>query len=453
MRFSSSLKVGILTLSGLIILLFSVLWVKGRSLSAGERLEIIFKDVNGMRPGSGVQMMGLRIGQVEEIIPVMEEDKSYVKLKFVITQKDITIPKASTFSIQQSGLIGEQFLEITPPKIRTVYVPLVNDSNVLLKDDDVELLLDKKYHNVGVVKDIQIMSTQLVPAMQRSRINTKYAYKVSYIINLPGLMLPDVMTGKIVKDAGKKKLRIATYDGTELPYPHQSSLYTVVEPMRISDFLDLQYKAAESLTETTMKVNEILSEDVILELKDTIKNVKVVTAKASTTMDKAEKLLETSQNDLDVIMVMAQQVTDNFNKIADNVNNVIGDENFKSTLMTTTESVGKLAKNLNNVLDKTDADKMAQDLQIIIRNLSDITTYVDTMTKDEDLKLQLMTTIKDIDKAMCQLSTAMSMFNKMTPDQKTQIENIVSDTAKTTSNLRKFTEKLNKRFLLFRLMF
>ena len=80
MRFSSSFKVGILTLAGLLILLFSVLWVKGRSLSAGERLEIIFKDVNGMRPGSGVQMMGLRVGQVEEIIPVVEEDKSFVKL-------------------------------------------------------------------------------------------------------------------------------------------------------------------------------------------------------------------------------------------------------------------------------------------------------------------------------------------------------------------------------------
>ena len=47
MRFSSSFKVGILTLAGLIILLFSIMWVKGRSLSAGERLEIIFKDVNG----------------------------------------------------------------------------------------------------------------------------------------------------------------------------------------------------------------------------------------------------------------------------------------------------------------------------------------------------------------------------------------------------------------------
>ena len=453
MRFSSSFKVGILTLAGLFILLFSILWVKGRSLSAGERLEIIFKDVNGMRPGSGVQMMGLRVGQVEEIIPVIEEDKTYVKLKFVITEKGIKIPKASTFSIQQSGLIGEQFLEITPPKLQTVYVPVTSDNMVLLKDDAVELMLDKKYHDVGIVKNIQVISNQLVPVLQRSRINTKYAYKINYIINLPGLVTPDIMTGKIVAKDGQKKLRLATFDNTELPYPTQTSPYTVIEPMRISDFLDLQYKAAESLTETTLKVNEILSEDVIVELKDTIKNVKVVTAKASTTMDKAEKLLETSQNDLDKVMKMAEEVTSNFNKVAENVNNVIGDTNFKKTLMTTTDSVGKLAKNLNNILDKTDAQKMADDLQIIMRNLNDITTYVDTMTKDENLKLQLLTTVKDVDKAMNDLSNALSVVNKMTPDQKSQIEQIVSDTACTTENLRKFSEKLNKRFLLFRLMF
>lgn len=453
MRFSSSFKVGILTLAGLIILLFSIMWVKGRSLSAGERLEITFKDVNGMRAGSGVQMMGLRVGQVEEIIPVVEKDETYVKLKFVITEKGLKIPKASTFSIQQSGLIGEQFLEITPPKIRTVYVPLVSDNNILLKEDKVESLLDKQYHDVGLVKDIQVISTQLVPILQRSKINTKYSYKVSYIINMPGLIIPDIMTGKIVIKDGEKKLRISTFDGTELPYPNQTSPYTVIEPMRIADFLDLQYKAAESLTVTTLKVNEILSEDVIVELKDTIKNIKVVTAKASTTMDKAEKLLETSQKDLDEIMEMAEEVTTNFNKISENINNVIGDADFKKTFMTTTESLGKLSDNLNNILDKTDSQKMAEDLQVIMRNLNDITTYVDTMTKDEKLKLELMTTVRDIDKAMKDLSNAMTLVNKMTPDQKTQIEHIVSDTAATTANLRKFSEKLNKRFLLFRLMF
>ena len=78
MKLSPSLKVGILTLVALTIFLFTVLWVKGRSFSSAERIEVQFKDVNGMRPGSGVQMMGLRVGQVEEIIPVIENESSYV---------------------------------------------------------------------------------------------------------------------------------------------------------------------------------------------------------------------------------------------------------------------------------------------------------------------------------------------------------------------------------------
>ena len=113
MRFSSSFKVGLLTLTALLILIFSILWIKGRALSAGERLFVDFKDINGMRPGSAVQLMGFRIGQVEEIQPVLSnQNDPYVRVKFVITEPDVDIPNASTISIQQSGIIGEQFLEI-----------------------------------------------------------------------------------------------------------------------------------------------------------------------------------------------------------------------------------------------------------------------------------------------------------------------------------------------------
>ena len=41
-KVSSSLKVGILTVTALIILIFTVLWIKGRSLSSGERIEVFF---------------------------------------------------------------------------------------------------------------------------------------------------------------------------------------------------------------------------------------------------------------------------------------------------------------------------------------------------------------------------------------------------------------------------
>jgi len=453
MRFSSSFKVGILTLVALFILLFTILWVKGRSFSSGERIEVVFKDVNGMRPGSGVQMMGLRIGQVEEIIPEIKGDDSYVKLRFVITEPGINIPKASVFSIQQSGLIGEQFLEITPPKIRTTYISVTSDANLLYKNDPVQIDLDSKYYDVGKIKNVQIMSAQMVPPLMQEKIKTRYAYKVDYIINLPGLILPDYMAGNIVSKNGEKKLRISMLDNTILPYPHQSSLYTVVEPMRISDFMDLQYKAAETLTETTLKVNELLSDDVITDLKQSVANINVLTAKATTTVAKAEKLIDSSKDDIDSIMAMATQVSTNFNKVSDNINGIIGDEKFKPTLMSTADSVDKLAKNLNKVLDNTDSKQMASDLQSIVKNLNEISTSVSSMTKDEKLKTQLTTTVKNVNKAMGDLSNALEVVNGMTPDQKCQLQQIVADTSVTTHNLKKFTDKLNKRFLLFRLMF
>ena len=154
MKFSSSFKVGLLTLLSLILLVGVVLKVKGRALTSAKRIEINFKDVNGMRTGSGVQMMGLKVGQVEQITPVIDSENSYVKVKFVITEPNIEIPKASVFSIQQSGLIGELFLEITPPKTRTIYIPMEN-RNVLYKDDAVQMKLDEEFYDVGKIKNIE----------------------------------------------------------------------------------------------------------------------------------------------------------------------------------------------------------------------------------------------------------------------------------------------------------
>ena len=148
MKFSSSFKVGLLTLVALVLLVGTVLKVKGRAFSSAKRIEIQFKDVNGLRPGAGVQIMGLKVGQVEEITPVVDDENSFVNVKFVITDPNVQIPRASSFSIQQSGLIGELFLEITPPKTRTVYVPMIQRS-LLFKDDKVQIKLDEKYYDVG----------------------------------------------------------------------------------------------------------------------------------------------------------------------------------------------------------------------------------------------------------------------------------------------------------------
>ena len=451
MKMSPSFKVGILTLVALVILLFTVLWIKGRSFSSAERIEVHFKDVNGMRPGSGVQMMGLRVGQVEEISPVVDGESSYVKMKFVITEPGITIPKASMLSIQQSGLIGEQFLEITPPRVRAVYIPAVS-KHLLSNNAPVEIKLDDKYYDVGVVKKSQIMTSKLVPDELKDFVNTNYAYKVDYVVNLPGLILPHFMTGKIVTENGVKKLRIAPLDNTALPYPNQTSPYTIVEPMRIADFMDLQYKAAESLTETNRIVNELLNDSMIAELRQSVTNFKELTAQATSTLAKTEKLVETSRNDIDAMLWMLSDVSNNFNKLATNINGIIGDEKFKPMMYDTADAITNLSKQLTPIVGAIDAEEFGEDLNAVMKNLNEISTSVNDMTKDENLKTKIETSIDNLNVTMCEVSNALETINGEDGD-KEGLKQIVEDTSATVANLKKFSEKLNKRFLLFRLMF
>ena len=450
MKISSSLKVGILAIVSLTILLFTILWIKGRSFSSAERIEVQFKDVNGMRPGSGVQMMGMRVGQVEEIIPVVKDEDSFVKLKFVITNPDITIPKASILSIQQSGLIGEQFLEITPPKIRSVYIPVIN-KELLIADTDVEIKLDDKYYDVGKVKKSQIMISQLVPDELKETVKTNYAYKVDYFINLPGLILPPFMKGQIVTVNGNKKLRIAPLDNAPLPYPNQTSPYTVMEPMRIADFMDLQYKAAEGLTEMNRAVNELLNDKMIADLTKSVENFKQLTAQATTTLEKAETLIVSSKNDLDALIWMMTDATNNFNKLATNVNGIVSDEKFKPAMFETADAIANLSKQLAPVIGAVNSKEFAEDLNSIMSNLSDISTAVNQMTRDEHLKKQITDSIDNLNVTMCEVSKTLEAINGK--GQQENIKQIVEDTKDTVENLKKFSEKLNKRFLLWRLLF
>lgn len=450
MKLSPAFKVGVLTIIALTIFLFTVLWVKGRSFSSAERIEVQFKDVNGMRPGSGVQMMGLRVGQVEEIIPIVKDESSYVKMKFVITEPGITIPKASMLSIQQSGLIGEQFLEITPPKIRSVYIPVINQQ-IISANADVEIKLDEKYYDVGKVKKSQIMTSKLVPESVRDSIKTNYAYKVDYFIDLPGLIIPEFMKGKLVTVNGVKKLRIEPLDNTPLPYPNQTSPYTVVEPMRIADFLDLQYKAAESLTETNRAVNELLNDKMITDLTTSVSNFKELTAQATTTLEKAEQLIETSKNDIDAMLWMMTDATNNFNKLATNINGIVADENFKPTLYQTADAIKNLSTNLAPIIGAVNAKEFGEDLNSMMSNLNDISLAVNKMTKDEQLKKKFLDSVDNLNITMCEVSKALETVNGK--GDKENLKQIVEDTTVTVENLKKFSEKLNKRFLLFRLMF
>lgn len=454
MRFSSSFKVGLLTLTALIILIFSILWIKGRALSAGERLSVDFKDINGMRPGSAVQLMGFRIGQVEEIQPVVSNpDDPYVRVKFVITEPDVNIPNASTISIQQSGIIGEQFLEITPPRLRTLYLPINKKSMVLHANDKVRMILSDKLSEVGKVKKIEIIETKTLPINIQEEVKTPSAYKVGYILTLPGLQLPDRLVGKIKQKDSKNYLFIKPATKMEIAYPQSTSRFTVIEPLRLSDFMDLQYRAAMSLAETNEKLSALMSDDVIADLKNIVTNVDLLTIKANDTLDKTQLLIDSSRKDLESLMGTTDKLSAKIIVLTDNINDIIGDKEFKDTLISTTKSIDRLSRNLNTLIEDPKTRETLDNLQVASKNISEISQYVNGMTKDPVLKSQINTTVTKFNKALDDLSCTLETVNSLTTDKKEELNDTINNVNETSKNLRKFSEKLNKRFLLFRLMF
>ena len=442
-KYSSSLKVGLLTLSAISILIFTVLWVKGRSLSAGERIDLAFMDVNGMRAGSAVQMMGLRIGQVEDITPVIDGKDSYVNLRFVITEKGVKIPHASTISIQQSGIIGEQFLEVTPPKNELIYSETSRSSTSIEKDQPIYMELSEGVVEIGKVVDVEVVKKSQIPFELRQKMTTKNILKMSYTINLAGLIL-DKNSLSMKIESGK--IMFYLNDGEILQTPKKDLKYTVIEPMRLSDFMDLGFRATHAMLETNDKITEILSDEFIGGIKTSVKNISLLTQSANTTLDKASLLIDSSKKEL-------EELTNQSQDLIKSLNELISDETLKNDVVSSIKSVGKMSENINRILEEEQTATILANIDETSRNLADISSYINEYTKDDKLKEDITSTVSNLSSITDNIARVMDDYNKLEDNEKLKLKSTVKDVLIITENVKKFSEKLNKRFLLFRLMF
>ena len=235
------------------------------------------------------------------------------------------------------------------------------------------------------------------------------------------------MKAEAVFSGDDKKLRISTLDDTILPYPEQKSPYTIVEPMRIADFMEWQYKAAESLTETNRKINELLSDEIIAELQSSVSNINNLTAQSSQTIAKFDKLIDASDGDLKQLMTMLDRTSNDFSKLSNNLNKYLGDKEFKEKLYTTADALDLMAKNLNKIMDNGNAEAIASDLRVTMHNVNEISGYINSMTKDDNLKKDLKYTVNSVNKAMSDISTTLASLNNLTPENKTEIQQIIED--------------------------
>ena len=117
----------------------------------------------------------------------------------------------------------------------------------------------------------------------------------------------------------------------------------------------------------------------------------------------------------------------------------------------TADAIASISKQLSPIIGSVNAKEFAQDLNSVMSNLQEISTSINQLTKDEKLKTKIADSIDNLNITMCEVSKTLETINGT--ESKDNLKQIIEDTSETVENLKKFSEKLNKRFLLFRLMF
>ena len=117
MRQSRAIDVstGLFVLLGLVAIVFLVTQISNREFSLTEtsfRLKAQFENIGGLKTGAPVKMAGVTIGRVEQIDYDMQLLKAIVTLR--VDQRYDEIPNDSDASIFTAGLLGGQYIGISP---------------------------------------------------------------------------------------------------------------------------------------------------------------------------------------------------------------------------------------------------------------------------------------------------------------------------------------------------
>jgi len=114
---STAIKVGIVTLIGLVLLSLVIIWKSEIFLvGQGYELRASFESIEGLTIGSEVRFRGLKVGKVLRIDPGPYDIKVYS-----VIARDIKIPADSSLRVAYDGIVGLKYLEIRPGTSGVIY--------------------------------------------------------------------------------------------------------------------------------------------------------------------------------------------------------------------------------------------------------------------------------------------------------------------------------------------
>ena len=123
MNLSTEAKVGSMSVIAFILLAYMIIHLGSFTFGdKGYQLQAVFSQVNGLKQGNTLRYTGVDVGRVKDIRVIPDG----VQVTFIV-KPGVKIPVGSTFSIGSDGLVGEKYINITPPRIESTGFLAPND--------------------------------------------------------------------------------------------------------------------------------------------------------------------------------------------------------------------------------------------------------------------------------------------------------------------------------------
>lgn len=441
----SAVKVGFLTLLSISLLVFALIWLRGRGLTSGDHYEVLFRDVNGLRDGAAVQMMGIRVGFVDQVRPVIKHGRYYVGVVFTVNRDlGIKIPTGSRLSIEQSGIIGEQFVEITPPQLRDIILTTFKEpAKAIVSGIPVKFLYEEGYLQVGAVEKVE-----------KYKDGNLIRHRLYYRITTPGAEMPeDPLFELTLDEANEYYLRVLPREPILARRPDPNMQFTVENPLRMKRFLEIQMESAEALKTTNDKINQLMSDDTIASLHTTLKNTEVLTARATEVLESANVLFQTTRQDLNRLVGVSEQLAVNVTSVSENVNAIISDPALKSEMTSTVAALRESSLAMRDLLNDPALKETIYMSRDTSRHASELMAMLRQTTQDRDIPERMDRIVTQLDTSLERLNRVLGNVDALTSDQDQSVQGILEDTRATARNMRVLTDKFSGRFALFKLLF
>ncbi|CAK9274571.1 unnamed protein product [Sphagnum jensenii] len=106
--------VGMFVMAGAVLLAITLIWVNGKQIRGAttRKYEVVleFAIAQGITVGTSVRIRGVEVGNVVEVRPSLQRIDAVVEL----VDSGIVIPRNALVEVNQSGLVSETLIDITP---------------------------------------------------------------------------------------------------------------------------------------------------------------------------------------------------------------------------------------------------------------------------------------------------------------------------------------------------